>query len=203
MRNLVPFSCVVFILSLAVCAAHAQESIGHSDDTVIIPGGREACTGILAHNHNGTFENGYCWHFGGIAPPHYGAFAEAYDLGDVYIECGIFWLTQSGYCSDGITSDIYIWEGGILYEPGAVLWALPDYLFGVPAMWPDVSQHGVAITEVVGFDVTGEFTVGYRADLESMNCAFFVAADEDNNNGHPWTCVAPGIGYPSGCSIRE
>jgi hypothetical protein len=35
--------------------------LGHRDDTAIQSNGRE-CIGPLAHNHDFSFENGYCWH---------------------------------------------------------------------------------------------------------------------------------------------
>jgi hypothetical protein len=46
--------------------------------------------------------------------------------------------------------------------------------------------------------VSGDFTVGYWGDFPGSYALFFCAADENGPGGHPWTCIAPGIGYPSG-----
>jgi hypothetical protein len=80
----------------------------------------ECPAGELVVHHDYSFENGWCWSFAGIEPPHYGALAEAYDLGPGCVRCGAFWLTNhGGYISR--LADIYVWEGGITDEPGAVL----------------------------------------------------------------------------------
>jgi len=137
------------------------------------------------------FENGYAWSGSGVQAPYFGAFAESYDLGQVNVECGAFWLTQIGSFLDE-TADLYIWSGGITAEPGEVLWMLPEHLFEPPAVWPNLSQHNVE----VGYWIDGEFTIGLRPN-HSTTAVIFVAVDLDTNS-HPWTCVAPGIGYPEG-----
>ena len=50
----------------------------------------------------------------------------------------------------------------------------------------------------VDLDVSGEFTVGYRADFSLTLCGWFIGMDQDGFGGYPWTNIAPGSGYPTG-----
>jgi hypothetical protein len=61
-------------------------------------------------------------------------------------------------------------------------------------LWPGVGQNDVDMNVAV----SGPFTVGYWGDCPGSYSVFFCAADENGPGGHPWTCIAPGIGYPSG-----
>ncbi len=167
--------------------------LGYREDTVIQGDGRPECAGTLTHNHDFSFENGYCWSYGGVAPPYYGAWGEGYDLGSVTIECGIFWLTQDSYVVP-TPSDIYVWDGGIHGPPASVLSMVADVDFYNLLLWPSIGRNDVEI----GCCVTGDFTVGYWNDASDQFCTFYCAADENGSGGHPWTCIAPGIGYPDG-----
>ncbi len=65
---------------------------------------------------------------------------------------------------------------------------------GVIATWPQISQHDIEI----GCPVVGPFTFGYWADFSISINEFYIAADENGPGGHPWTNIAPGLGYPTG-----
>ena len=166
-------------------------SLGYSEETRILPHLGEDCTGVLIHSHDDSFETAVAWSGAAVQPPYFGAFAESYDLGQVNIECGAFWLTQTGGFVDD-TADIYIWSGGITGEPGGVLWMLSDHLFAPPAVWPNLSQHNVEI----GHCIDGEFTIGLRPN-HGAAAIIFTGMDRDTDS-NPWTCIAPGIGYPEG-----
>ncbi len=184
------------VLALAGFAANAENfsSTGYTE-TIIIGSGPEACANGTLFVHHDTFENGYCWQYGGIAPPYYGAFGEAYDLGAGCVFCGAFFLTQIGYFS-GNPADLYIWEGGVTSVPAAVLGMIPGHVFQSIAYWPAINQHDVDMNVCV----YGEFTVGYWSDFSAETCQWYCAADVDGFAGNPWTYIAPGIGYPTGWS---
>ncbi len=166
-------------------------SVGHSTQTHVLSHAGEDCAGLLIHSHDGSFENAYAWSGAGVQPPYYGAFAESYDLGPVNVVCAAFWLTQIGnFVAE--TADLYIWSGGVTAEPGNVLWMLPEYLLESPAVWPDLSQQNVEID----YSIDGAFTIGLRPN-HGLTAVVFVGVDL-NTGGRPWTCVAPGIGYPEG-----
>ncbi len=166
---------------------------GYSEDTVIQSAGRYECTGARVYNHDDSFENGYCWEGAPSTPPYYGAWGEAYDLGEVTVECGVYWFTAApGSFTQWI--DIYIWDGGLQGPPGNVLYVAS----GVPVQnvpyWPAIGACNLEI----GCCVNGDFTVGYWDDRSQTLCELFCAADENGSGGYPWTCIAPGTGYPSG-----
>lgn len=194
MRCFVAFLFIVAILFLASCPAQAQRAIGHSDVAVAIVNPTSNCTiGDSYYNYDGSVENGYCWDGVGSGPPYYGAFAEGYDLGVGSITCGAFWLTQVGY-HWGRGMDVYIWDGGVTCEPGAVLFMLPGVVPTNIPFWPDCGKNDFTIS----CDVTGEFTIGWWADWNEYICEWFTCVDENGPGGHPWTCICPGVGYPSG-----
>ncbi len=180
------------------CAAETNvpaRSLGQRFDTLLLPPVPDSeCGDTLCVNHDGSFENGHAWAFGGIVPPYYGAFGEGFDLGPGEVACGAFWFTQVGLYF-GSPIDVYLWEGGVTGPPGAVLWV--DAGVPIPGpigMWPAISQHDIEI----GSPITGPFTVGFWADFSAGVNQFLVAADENGPGGHPWTCIASGIGYPTG-----
>ncbi len=181
------------VLALAGFAANAENfsSTGYSAETTIVGSGADACAhGDLIHNH-GSFQSCYCWQFGGIVPPYYGAFAEGYDLGPGCVFCGAFWLTQLGYFN-GKPADLYVWEGD--NPPGAVVGMIAGHVFQNIAIWNSISQHDADMN----IRVYGPFSIGYWADFSNETCQWFVAVDQEGAGGMPWTCVAPGIGYPAG-----
>ena len=185
---------VVVIMSTGAFPVQAQRAVGHSDATVVIPDPASNCAiGELHRNDDGSVENGFSWHYYGTRPPYYGAFGEAYDLGPGTVSCGAFWLTQVGYY-DGRPLDVYIWDGGVTREPGEVLSMVSGFIPTNVAMWPDCGQNDITLD----CDVTGEFTLGYWGDFFDVQHMIFICADQDGPGGHPWTCIAPGIAYPSG-----
>jgi hypothetical protein len=195
MRKLVTLAAILCAATLTA-AADDQASLGYSDETVIIGPDPDACAnGVLIYDHDGSFENGYCWQWGGVDVPYYGAFGEGYRLGPGRVFCGAYWLTQIGYFY-GQTADLYVWEGGVTMSPGAVVGVVTGHVFSGIAFWPSISQHDADLNIDV---TTGEFTVGYWGNWpQSGPCAWYVAADLDGDEGHPWTNIAPGIGYPTG-----
>lgn len=184
------------LLSVVVSTAGAVEnhgSVGAGHGVILPSGDSNPCNGILCINFDGSAENGYCWQYGGIVPPYYGAFAECCDTGSGNSVCGIeLLLTGVGYpCGP---ADLYVWDGssGI---PGNVL-SLTTGVNPCPvATWPSISTHDFAITPT---PVSGVLYVGYWANFSQQPCGYFVAADTNGFGGCPYTNIAPGIGYPTG-----
>ncbi len=175
------------------CAADSAASLGYSDETTIVGPGADACaSGVLIHSHDESFENAYAWAYGGVVAPYYGAFGEGYDLGSGTISCAAYWVTQ--VLADWFYGDCYVWAGGVGPAPGAVLAVVAHVNFAPVPHWPEIGQKDFD----VNLAVTGPFTIGYWGDWPGSYAAFFCAADLDGPAGHPWTCIAPGLGYPSG-----
>jgi hypothetical protein len=158
----------------------------------IVPGERSSTTSqyVLSH-HDGTFENGYAWMYGGVTQDGAGSWAEAFS-GTYLLGDATFYLTDTGYYM-GQSMDVYVWEdaGG---EPGNVLFVLTGFVPGQPAFWPDVSAHVAPI----GIPVSGVWWVGYWPNWPGQVLGWFQAADENGCGGVPRTNIAPGLGYPSG-----
>ena len=71
---------VVFALMFGVAFAatsqgampsHGSVGNGHG---IAHPGRSNPCNGTLSIKHDGSAEDGYCWQYGGVLPPLYGAF---------------------------------------------------------------------------------------------------------------------------------
>ena len=191
------FAALLAVLALTAFAAHATNpvSLGYSNNTTVQNSGSDACAnGTLFVNHDGSFENGYGWQYGGVVAPYYGAFAEGYDLGAGFVCCDAFWVsTLPGYYF-GQTCDAYVWEGGAGTLPGAVLCVVPsNVLVNVPN-WPTIGQNDVSM----GVAVSGPFTVGYWGNWPGAMLGYFCAADQNGFGGYPWTNIAPLLGYPTG-----
>jgi hypothetical protein len=144
-------------------------------------------------NHDFSFEWAYCWYGPGVLEPYYGSLGEAYDLGSGEIVCGSFWMTQMPYYIE-TTKDAYVWDGGVTREPGSVLFYLHQFHCG-PSPWPEYSE----VVLELGVHVDDEFTIGYWADWADAGfCDKFIGGDHDEPGGNPWTCIAPGLPWPSG-----
>ena len=181
------------IVGLGVAQATESRTLGYSDEVIVIGPGTDECTGDLFYNHDGSFENGACWQFAGIVSPYYGAFGETFDLGDVYVECMAIWVSQIGNWTDQ-SMDLFVWEGGVSDEPGPVMAMFGDrHMYNVP-YWPTAGQNDFEVC----ITCSGEFTVGYWGHFADCDCGWYTVADFNDSPGHAWTCVAPGIGYPSG-----
>jgi hypothetical protein len=174
------------------CRARDFPSLGHHEQGIAQSHERD-CLGVLVYNHDSSFEYAYCWDTDGCIPPYYGAFAEAFDVGAAVVECGLYWLTEIGYMPTAIV-DVYIWQGGITGPPGDVLFMEPDVNLGGMGAWPQYTLCEAPI----GCCVDGEFSVGLWADFSLEYCLWYVCSDESGDEGHPWTHIAPGIGYPTG-----
>jgi hypothetical protein len=188
---------LIALLTLGALPASASNavSLGYSDETTIVGPGTDACaTGTLIYDHDGSFENGYAWQYGGCQTPYYGAFGEAYDLGAGTAACAAYWLTDVQAFWEDNPTDCYVWEGGMASPPGAVVGIVTGVIFSNIPYWPSVGQNDVDL----GFAVTGPFTIGYWGDWPGIYASFFCAADENGPRGHPWTRIAPGQGFPSG-----
>ena len=187
----------VVLVVLAMAAAPRADNLGalgYCDDTVVIPASGDDCSdGELFCNNDGSCECAYCWLYGGIVPPYYGAWAEAYDLGAGTVVCGAYWLTQIGYFT-GRPMDCYVWEGGVTGDPGGVICLVAGVVPQDVPIWPYCGQNDVEM----GCCVAAEFTVGYWADFSDSCCEYYSCVDCTGDFGFPWTCIAPGIGFPSG-----
>ena len=191
-RLIVPL--VVLAALSMISPTLAQRSVGNGADATILPDPTSTCSvGYLIRNDDGTAEQGYAWQFGGIEPPYYGAFGEAYDLGPGTVACGAFWFSQVGYFN-GMPMDCYVWEGGVTRRPEGVICVMPDVVPTNIPFWPECGQNDFH----VGCDVTGEFTLGFWADFSQQAPQWYICVDENEPGGHPWTCIAPGIGEPTG-----
>jgi hypothetical protein len=186
---------VAVILTGSGTALGSPASMGWSWTNSRLTPRDEACPdGALVCDHDGSFESAYAWQGQDEAAPYYGAFAEAYDLGEGTITCGAFWLTSlSGWYTPD-TADCYVWAGGVGSAPGAVLAAVLSVpLSGVPP-WPQVNENVVEMHVAV----EGAFAIGYWGPWAGDLAWYYCAADLDGPVGHPWTCIAPGSGYASG-----
>ncbi len=173
-------------------AAVTAGSVGPGQGIVLPSTDTDPCPpSYLFLNFDGSAENGYCWQYGGIVPPYYGAFAECCEL-DGYI-CGLeLLLTGIGYPC--LPLDAYVWAdaGGV---PGNVL-SMTAGLNPCPvATRPSISTHDLRITDTT---VTGVAWFGYWSNYSAQACGYFVAADTNGFGGCPYTNIAPGIGYPTG-----
>ena len=193
---------IAILVTVGLAGAGDLGVLGGSEETVLIPFAGEDCIGGRVANHDGTFEGGYCWQFGGVVPPYYGAYAEGFEgMGSVGVECGIYWFSQVGYFA-GAPMDAYVWEGGFCTEPpgpynppGAVLCVVPGVVPTNIPLWPEVGENQV---EFGCCSVGSDFAVGYWADFSQDICEWFIMGDDNGFGGCPWTCIAPGIGYPTG-----
>ncbi len=175
-------------LDRAPCAiASASES----------PTATQNCPSPLFVHHDYSYEMWFCWNFGQSMSPYYGAWAEAFDLGPGTIECGTYWFSQAGLFVQHYM-DVYVWEAGVSRPPGNVLYVRSVLISRVDG-WPMVTE----IDEEIGCEVAGEFTLGYWADFSNEVCGWFTLFDCDSPDGHPWTCVAPGLGLPTGWNNPE
>lgn len=173
------------------CRAEDFASLGYREDTIIESGERQ-CAGALVYNHDFSFENAYCWQYDGVQLPYYGALAEAFDLGPCNVECAVYWFTN--LYDIPIPIDVYVWDGGVDGPPGGVLCMLPQVGDLEVGFWPTCCDNYIEINCCASAD----FAVGYWVDFSSGYCLEYCCADESGDRGNPWTCIAPGIGYPSG-----
>jgi hypothetical protein len=175
----------------AAGAVENQGSVGIGVG-ITLPSGDDACPGTLCLNYDGSAENGYCWQYGGIAPPYYGAFAECCEGGPSL--CGVqLHLTGVGYPCE--PSDVYVWDdaGGM---PGNVLCISAGFNPCPVATWPAISVHDACFDCATGNGIIwGGYWLGGAVDNP---CGYFIAADLDGFGGCPMTNIAPGIGYPTG-----
>jgi hypothetical protein len=155
--------------------------------------GRAECpSGQLFVHHDGSFENGFSWTYYSSGAP-YGCFGEGYDLGPGVINCAAYWIINGAGSWGGCLWDLYIWDGGITREPGYVIAAAPGVIFYNTPYWPDVGQND----HEMDVHVADEFTVGHF-DTGQWDSYVYIAADCNGLGGHPWTCVPPGVDWPSG-----
>jgi hypothetical protein len=189
------FAALLLVLAMAAAAnATNPVSLGYSDQGTTIGSGADACAGgTLYVNHDGSFENGYAWRYGGTALPYYGSFGEGYTgLGAGFVCCGAFWLSTLPGMYTGQLYDAYVWNGAVL--PGSVVGMVPGNTPTGVGNWPTVTQHDVAMN----IAVTGDFTIGYWGNWPGGPNGWFCGADLNGFGGIPWTYIAPGIGYPTG-----
>jgi len=191
MKKLAILFALLGVVGAAQAAVLNHGSVGFGHGTTIPSQDSNPCQGILYLNYDGTAENGFCWQYGGIVPPYYGAFAECYNY--VGTVCGEqLLLTGIGYpCGP---CDLYAWDDGGGF-PGGVVSMTPGVNPCPVATWPSISTHDFCI---VPFVASGNFWIGYWLDASQAVCGYFIAADLDGFGGCPFTNIAPGIGYPTG-----
>jgi hypothetical protein len=189
------FAALLLVLAMAAVAnATNPVSLGYTDQGTIIGPGTDTCTDYTLYvNHDGTFENGYAWQYGGTIAPYYGSFGEGYQgLGPGVVRCGAFWFsTMAGYYI-GQTFDAYVWDGAL--APGIVDGVITGNTPTSVPNWPTAAQNNVTMN----IAVAGDFTIGYWGNWPGAGCGWFCCADLDGFGGIPWTYIAPGIGYPTG-----
>ena len=191
----IPVLILLAALSGDTPAAEIFGSTGYGHGIAVHGGDTNPCPGSTLYlTYDGTGENGYCWGYGGMVPPYYGAFAEAYSAGVGYV-CGIdLFLTQIGYHT-GQGADLYVWDSDGV-NPTAVLSVTAGVAIpGTIAFWPSISEHGIGITPTA---VSSDFFVGCWGNWPGTMCPWYVAVDADGMSGSPRTNIAPGIGYPTG-----
>jgi hypothetical protein len=190
MKKLAILFALLGVVGAANAAVLTHGSVGHGHG-VQVPGADTNC-GTLMLNYDGSAENGYCWQYGGIVPPYYGAFAECYSANSQVSGIELL-LTGVGYpCAP---SDLYVW-GDAAGMPGTVLQIVNAVNPCPVATWPNISTHDFCFTGPV---VNGNFWVGYwGGNFGSAPCGYFIAADQNGFGGCPMTNIAPGIGYPTG-----
>ncbi len=180
------------VLPAVPAGASNTVSLGCSEETTIVGPTRECSGGTPVYHHDGSFETGYTWEYVDYQPAPYCCFGEGYGLGPGVINCAAYWMTSLVW--SGVSCDLYIWEGGVTRAPGDVIAVFPDVYFTNTPMWPGVGENDHEMNVHVG----GEFTVGYWDRQEMIDNVVYIAADRDGPAGHPWTCVPPGHGWPSG-----
>lgn len=190
---LLGLSVLTCCLLTAAASAQHQRALDSGEETTIIPS-RDLCSGTLAIYHDSSFETGWAWEGHGNTPEYYGAWGEAFDFGPCQVVCGAYWLTTLPTIYHGDPVNLYVWEGGVTREPGAVLLVVPDVYFPNIPFWPQIGANEVSVEMAV----EGEFTIGFWGHWDTPIADFFIAVDQNGNGGHPWTYVAPGLGYTPG-----
>ncbi len=202
--RIIVLAALVFIALVSATAPAALARVQSGQDanspaTALGPGGSGAVnlagdTSLRElqywENVDGTFEQGYAWRGLGLADPFYGAFAEGFQ-GPAQVMGVRVYVTQGGYFA-GESMDLFIWGDGI-GEPGAVLQLIPGLVPESIPLWPDVAGLEYAVEAAVG----NNFYVGTQADF-GLSSTFWNAVDLDGPGGSPWTCIAPGLGFPVG-----
>lgn len=175
---------------IAVAGEVSSGSLGAGAGTIV--GTPEPVCGTLLFHSDGTYENGYCWQYGGVVDPDYGALAEGYE-GVFEVCAAVFDLTTLTDPFRGM--DVYLWadDGG---SPGLVHCLEVGADPGAIAMWPNVSRHPIEFADP---RCTEEgWWIGYWGAWPDEPCHWFVGADLDGPGGSPMTKIGPGQGYPSG-----
>lgn len=196
-------ACGIFAAGHGIAAA-SDSTAGSANRTSLGPGHGRAvphpersnpCLGSqLYANYDGSFENGYCWQYGGIVPPYYGAFAERHSVtGDL---CGIQLAlsTLEGMQTDQ-TMDLYVWSSDGV-NPANVLAIMPGVNPCTIDIWPNVTIVDIPLGSI---QATGDIFLGFWGNWPGAWAGWYVAADLDGfGGGGPRTNIAPGIGYPTG-----
>jgi hypothetical protein len=194
MKKLAMLLALVGVVAFGANAADNVE-LGIGTGILVPSGDDNPCPGsTFLLNADGSYENGYAWRYGGIVPPYYGAFAEGYTGGGNVCGVGFFLSTLSGMYF-GQNMDVYVWDSDGV-NPNNVLGMTAGIVPGTIAIWPNISQHDIDITDADAG--TGDFFVGYWGNWPGGSNGWFVAADLDGFGGLPRTNIAPGIGYPTG-----
>lgn len=189
----VPLVLTVMVLASPLHASAAQVSTRSADPSAHAPALLDGSDcGALLLNADGGYENAVSWEYGQVVPPFYGAFAECYS-GDVGVCAVVIDYTQLGSWT-GKASTVFVWAdaGGV---PGDVL-CMKTTTLPSPLSWPGVSRAVVQLDTACC--VSGSWWVGVWGDWPNDAADYFVAADNNGPGGCPRTCIAPGLGFPTG-----
>jgi hypothetical protein len=185
MKKLAILFALLGVFASAASAVENHGSVGLGDGIILPSTDTDPCPPAeLCINFDGSAENGYCWQYGGIVPPTYGAFAECCDYQGTV--CGIeLLLSGIGYPCN--VCDLYVWDdgGGM---PGNVLTTTGGNNPCPVATWPSISTHDVPIPDTA---VHGLFWFGYAANTSAQPCGYFLAADTDWFFGCPFSISEP------------
>jgi len=186
------------LLSVAPRSASDEASYLDPEESIIVhaPGDSPCPDGVLLWHYNPPgleYVGGFTWHYDGVAPPDYGAFAEGYSGSGTV--CGIrLLLTTLPGSYQGQTLDAYVYDGAGA-NPGAVLSLTPDIAVTPPGLFPTLTEHDLDVADVV---LDGGFFVGFWPDWPGAPCGWWIVGDLGGPGGCPRTKIAPGIGYPEG-----
>lgn len=185
--------CSLILMTGVVCASEEPlGTTGSSESTIINgPPSTDGDCEVFCH-HDDSLEGGFCWQFGGAAPPDYGAWAECYE-GAVWIREIHLYFTQTGYYT-GQTMDVYIWEDDGTGLPGAVAGAQLGVSPGPIDFWPTITRVELDFS----LEAPESHWIGFWGNWPDEVCAWYIMADQDGFPGCPATKIAPGIGYPTG-----
>lgn len=155
---------------------------------------------VLLENHDGSTEAAFTWCESGVEEPESGALAEGYaDLRGAASVCGIrLYLTRWGDMSGDGLIDLFVWEPNTYFDqPGLVFSISTSVRISGVRLWPSITTHDLDVADAV-FSIGGVYVGYWPRSFVGGPPGFACAIDQNGPGGRPRTCIAPGLGYPSG-----